>query len=104
LFSQLELDWSLRLPLQHHGTSRYSVALRYVTDAQAHEIAATELAVQREIEERELPSSLGELQANADCPDLLEAQRWLLAHELALVPGRLLHCNRIGQRPERVPN
>jgi hypothetical protein len=69
--------------------------LSYITDPQAYEIAAAELAVQGEIEKGELADSLGELEADSDCSDLLEAQRWLLAYQLALVPRRMLHCRRI---------
>jgi hypothetical protein len=49
--------------------------LSHITDPQAYEVAAAEFAVQGQIEKGELSDSLGELEADADCPDLLEAQR-----------------------------
>jgi hypothetical protein len=69
--------------------------LSYITNPQGHQVAPAQLAVQRQIEKGEFPNSLGELEADADCPDLLEAQRWLLAYQLALVPRRPPRCNRI---------
>jgi hypothetical protein len=67
--------------------------LSYIADPQADEVTATQLAIQAEIEKGELPGSLGELQTDADCPDLLEAQRWLLAYQPAFVPGRFCTAN-----------
>jgi len=50
----------------------------HVLDAKADQIAAAQLAIDGEVEERKLPDSMFELQSNPDRPDLLQLQRGLL--------------------------
>jgi len=63
------------------------LAVAHVAHPQLHQVAGAQLAVDAEIEEREFARSLLQLQAHPDGPDLLELERGLLAHQLALVPG-----------------
>ena len=58
-----------------------------IADPQVDEIASAEFAVDREIEQGEIPDLLFELKADSDGPDFLEFERWFRAEELALVPG-----------------
>jgi len=44
------------------------------------------LAVDTQVEERELAYSVLHLETNSKCPDVLELERSLLADDLALVP------------------
>ena len=61
-------------------------ALADIADSQSHEIARPELAVDREIEERELTRVLLQLKSDSDRPDLALLERCFLAHQFALVP------------------
>ena len=65
--------------------------LANVADAKAHEVAWTELAVDREIEERELASVLLQLKPDSDRPDLALLERYFLAYKLVLVPRDMVH-------------
>ena len=49
-------------------------------NVQCHEIAAAQLTVDGEVEQREISESAGKLQANTDCPDRTKFQRRLLAY------------------------
>ena len=62
------------------------LAVRDVAYPELQKIARAELAIDSEIEQSELPRSLLELEANADRPNLLEAQWCLLPDEFAFVP------------------
>ena len=55
-------------------------------DPEADEVAATQLAVDSQIEKRELAHPVFHLKAHPKCPDVLDFERGLLAHDLALVP------------------
>jgi hypothetical protein len=57
-----------------------------IADSQSHEIARSELAVDREIEERKFAGVSLQLKPNAYCPDFALLERRLLAHKFALVP------------------
>jgi hypothetical protein len=67
---------------------RHGAAVRDIADAQRDQVAATQLAVDREVEEREVTEPLRQLQANPDRPDLADLQRRLRAGQFAPVPGR----------------
>jgi hypothetical protein len=86
LFGDLELYGSLGLLLHDDGPSGHAISVRDVSDAQLHEITGPELTVDGEVEHGELSGAFPKLKANADGPDILEAQRRLLTNELALVP------------------
>jgi hypothetical protein len=50
-------------------------ALDDIVDAESNQIAATQLAVDGEVEQGEFPGSMIQLQPNPDSPDLLQLQR-----------------------------
>ena len=58
-----------------------------IADPQVDEIASTEFAVDREIEQGEIPDLLFELKPDSDGPDLLELERGFGTSELPFVPG-----------------
>ena len=100
-FCQLELNRSLRLSLNNYRSGQYLGAVRDVADAQIDEIAAAQLAVNREVEHSQVSYLMCVLELNPDRPDVLRLQRRLLTDKFAFVPGfpmlsgfhfRLLRC------------
>jgi hypothetical protein len=55
------------------------IALDHIAYVKPHQVASAQLAVDGEVEQREFAGSMIQLQPYADCPDLLQFQRWLLA-------------------------
>jgi hypothetical protein len=88
LVGQLELHRLLGLVLEDDGAVRDGAAVGDIADTQRDQVAAAQLAVDREVEKSEVAQPLGELQADPDRPDLADLQRRLRAGQLALVPGR----------------
>jgi len=58
-----------------------------VANAKIDEIAAAQLAVNGEIEQRQISNLTGILKMNTDRPDVLGLERWLLPYQFAFVPG-----------------
>ena len=58
-----------------------------VFDAHGHRVAAAQLAVDCEVEHRQVSNLLVVLQVDSDCPDILWLPWQLLPDQLALVPG-----------------
>src|SRR5450631_1838522 len=84
----LELDGPLSLLLQYDRPRGHGLPVADIPDPELYEVAGSKFAVNGQIEQGEFPPPLGELQTNADGPDLSELERRLLTNELALVPGR----------------
>jgi hypothetical protein len=93
LFGDLELDRPAGLPLDHRGAVLDTPPDAYVAHPQPHEVAAPQLAINGEIEEREVASTLFKLEADADRPNLLRLERAFLAGEAAFVPGSFGKAN-----------
>jgi hypothetical protein len=72
--------------LHHHGSRGHATAERHIAYPQSNQIAAAQLAVNRQIEQCQFPLLLRHLQADPNGPDLFELQRAFLADQLALVP------------------
>lgn len=75
--------------------------MRDISDTQADEVAAPKLAIDGQVEHGEVTNGMLVLKVNADRPDVLRLERWLLAYEPPFVPGftlvdgfhlRLLGC------------
>jgi hypothetical protein len=81
------LNWSPAARLRR--ASRDLTALDDIVDTQPDQIAATQLAIDGEIEKRKVSGSMIQLQANPDRPDFLQLQRGLLTEQFAVVP----RCN-----------
>jgi hypothetical protein len=86
-FRDFELNWPLRFLLHDDRARGDSIAVSDIANAQLHEIAAAQLAVDRQIEQRELALPIGQLEPNPNCPNVPEFERCFLPDELALVPG-----------------
>lgn len=57
-----------------------------IADPKLDQIARSQLAVDGQVEECQFPDPVGELQADPNSPDLLQAQGRLLPDQLSLVP------------------
>ncbi len=79
VFRYLELHWTCGLLLNNHRRIAHAAGRRYVADCDGDQIAASELAVDCEIEERQIPFSARHLKSCPDTPDLTRLQRRLLA-------------------------
>jgi hypothetical protein len=93
LLRDFELDWSPCLFLNHSATVPHPAAGAYVVDLQADEIAASELAVDRKVEQGEISFLALQLKPNPNCPDIFRLERALLPDQAALVPGSRLARN-----------
>jgi hypothetical protein len=58
----------------------------HVAYSELDEVARAQLAVDTQIKKGKLPQPALHLQANAECPDLLQLERGFLTDQLALVP------------------
>jgi hypothetical protein len=83
----LELHGTLGFLLQHYCPGCHAASVADVSDAQSDQVTGSKLAVDGEVEQRQLAATVGELQAHPDRPDLFELERRLLAYKLSLVPG-----------------
>ena len=63
-----------------------------IVDAQVDQVAATQYAVDGQVEDCQVSGPAEDFQANANCPDFTYAKRCLLPHQIALVPRRPLVC------------
>ena len=88
LVCQLELHRPSRLPLANGRASDRVAAGRYVLDLESHHVAATQLAVDGQVEHGEVARSTLDHQASSDRSDVLWSQWGLRPDQLALVPGR----------------
>src|ERR1022692_13486 len=86
LLGDLKLHRSLGLLLHDNRAGGDATALDHIMDAKPDQIAPAQLAVDGEVEQREFPGSMIQLQSNPDGPDLFQFQWRLLAEQLALVP------------------
>src|SRR6516225_10142975 len=87
LLRNFELNRSPSLFLNHGATMPHPAAGAYVVDSQADEIAASELAVDREVEQGKISFPALQLKPNPDSRDIFRLERALLADQAALVPG-----------------
>ena len=88
-FSDHESDRPPGLPLLD-GCPLDSIAVRSdVLDPEPYQVTGAKLAIDCQVEERQISEPTIELQARAYRPDMFRLQRWLGANELAFVPGAL---------------
>ena len=59
-----------------------------IGNLQLNEVAAAQLAVDRQIEQREVPDAFRDLEANPNGPDVFRQERAFLADDAVLVPDR----------------
>jgi hypothetical protein len=90
----LELHWLLCLPLDDRDPLSDRVPDNEIGHAERDEVATAQLAVDGQIEQREIAEITGELKTRPDRPDLLRLKRPLLTDEPALVARRFLGPDR----------
>jgi hypothetical protein len=90
-FTSRLCDFELHQPrgllLYDNRARRDSIAVGDITDAQLHEIAAAQLAVERQVERREFALAIAQLKTNPDSPNVPEFQGRFLSDQFAFVPG-----------------
>jgi hypothetical protein len=82
-----ELHRPLGFRLHDNRARRDSIAVGDITDAQLHEIAAAQFAVERQIEQREFALAITNFEANPNRPNVPEFERRFLTNQLAFIPG-----------------
>ena len=87
VFRDFELNGALRFALNDRHPLANGRADHQIAHADPNQIAAAQLAVDREVEEREIAGIARHLKADPDRPDLLRLERSLDADDAALVPG-----------------
>jgi hypothetical protein len=84
---QFKLHGPLGLLLHNHRSRQNLISVGDVAHTQIHEIATTQLAVNREVKHCQVSGLMRVLKLNPDGPDILRFQRWLLTNQLAFIPG-----------------
>jgi len=84
---QFKLHGPLGLLLHNHRSRQNLIAVGDVAHTEIYEIASTQLAVNREVEQCQISGLMRVLKLNPDGPDVLRLQRRLLPNQLAFVPG-----------------
>ena len=80
------LNWSGGFLLHDDGACRNPLAMTDVANLELDQIAGPQLAVEPQVEQRQLPDPMFDLQSDADGPYVLQLEGRLLTHQLALVP------------------
>jgi hypothetical protein len=86
LLGNLELRRALGLLLHDDRSRGHVLAVRDIANPQLDQIARSKLTVDGQIEQGQVPGTVGQLKSNPNRPDVLEFEGGLLAHELAFVP------------------
>src|ERR1700694_5566481 len=89
LFGDFESDRPACLALADRCPIRGVAVWGDIVDFQAHNVAAPKLAVDRDIEERKIASSAGDLKPGPDRPNVFGLEWRFGPGELPLVPGHL---------------
>ena len=75
LFGDLELHRPLGLLLHDNRAWGDMTASEHIANLKPHQVAPAQLAVDGEIEQRQFPGSMVQLQSNPNSPDRLQFQR-----------------------------
>jgi hypothetical protein len=86
-FRDFELHRPLGLLLHDDCASNDPLAMGDIPHAKLHEIAAAQLAVDGQVEQREVALTVEHFKANANSPNIFEFQRGFLADQFALFQG-----------------
>jgi hypothetical protein len=87
LLRDLELHGTACLPLADRSSIERAAMRCDVGDHQAYEIASAQLAVDRQIEEGQVPNSPVDMQAGPNSPNMPWLERWLRTNQLGFIPG-----------------
>src|SRR6266568_384278 len=91
LFGDFELNRPARLFLNDGGAVWHPAASANIVDLQPHEVTASELAIDGEIEQSKVARPALQLKPDPDRPNVLGFERTLLPGQTAFVPGSILH-------------
>ena len=94
-FEQLELDRPARLLLRDSGSRPHPAAADKLTDSDLHDVAAAQLAVDGEVEERAVAEVSFPVEPESDGPNLLRLERALRTDHASGVPGPPLRDRRV---------
>jgi hypothetical protein len=72
--------------LDNRRSVSHSAAGGYVIDSKTHEIAAAQLAIDGEVEHRQIAFAAPDLKSDTNGPDLFRPKGTLLANETSFVP------------------
>jgi hypothetical protein len=97
LLCDLELNRPAYLPLHHRRSGPYPTIEGHVVDAECNEVTGSQLAVERQIEQGQIPDTMSNLEPDPNGPDLLRLERRFGSNQLAPVP-RCSGSGRDGQR------
>lgn len=86
LLGQFELHRAARLLLEHRRSRADAAAEKHVIDPERDDVAAAQLAVDGKVEQGKIAEAPGNLEANANGPDLAKLQRRLLSEHATAVP------------------
>ena len=89
----LELDRPLGLALDNRHAFADPITNHKISDIQTNEVAASQLAIDRKIEECQVPEIAREFKPGADGPNLLREKRAFLTDKAPLVPRRAFRCD-----------
>jgi len=86
LFRNFKLNGLVGLLLHNHGSFDNLCSVGHIAHSEFDQITASEFAIDGQVKQRQVPESVGQLESNPDCPDLLELEGRLLTDKLAFVP------------------
>lgn len=78
-FGQFKLDGAAGLLLDDHSALSHTATGDNVADSQGYQVTASQLAVNRQIEQGLITPFPFDLESDTDCPDLSGLQGWFLA-------------------------
>jgi hypothetical protein len=114
LLRDLELNRMACLPLHHGGAGSYPPIKGYVVDPKRDEVTGSQLAVEGQVEQGQIPDLMSDLEPHSNGPDLLRLERRLGSDQLAVVPrcggsvrmaiDSVLHCSAPEAKPPSAMN
>ncbi len=86
LLCDLELNGPPRLPLHDRSSAPHPAIEGYIVNPKRDEVAGSQLAVERQIQQSQVANSVRNLEPDPNGPDLLGFERWFRSDQLAPVP------------------
>lgn len=87
VFSKFELHRALCLALDHRYPFTNALGFDQIGNSEFDQVATAQLAVDCDVEQRDIAQVPCEFEPRTDCPDLFRQQRAFLSDEEAFVPG-----------------
>ena len=90
LLCDLELNRAAGLPLHDRGSGSHPPTERYIVDPERDEVTGSQLAVEGQIEQSQIPGAMSNLEPDPNGPDLFGIQRRLGSNQLARFQGAVV--------------